>query len=309
LRRFALARAAGSAQNGRGTIVTPSSGEDAVSMRGLDRARGLPADALGVALRAAHYPFVFEHEPAVDYFEIISENFLGPAPAPRARRARVRARYPIVLHGVGLNLLGHAPLDEDHLDRLARLADALDAPFVTDHLCWTGAHGITHHDLLPVPYTREIVELAAERAAYVQRRLDRPFGVENLSSYVTFRASTMTEWEFYASVVRESGCWSMFDVNNVYVSSQNHGFDPDAYLAAIDFSRVLQVHLAGHTREPNGTLVDTHDQPVSDAVWALYARAWKIGGPFPTLLEWDARIPPMPEVLAELAKAKEARRT
>ncbi len=260
-----------------------------------------------MGLRIPHYRYVFEHTPPVDYFEIISENFLGPGAIPRARLARISAHYPVVLHGVGLNLLGHAPLDEDYLDALARLADTVRAPFVTDHLCWTRAGGMSHHDLLPVPYTRDLVELGAERAAYVQRRLDRPFGIENLSSYVAFRASTMTEWEFYTAIVRGSGCWSMFDLNNVYVSSQNDGFDPDRYVDAIDFSRVLQVHLAGHTREPNGTIVDTHDQPVADAVWALYARAWKLGGPFPTLLEWDAQIPPMPEVLAELAKAKEAR--
>jgi uncharacterized protein len=273
----------------------------------LARARGLPADALGVGLRVPHYRYVVEHEPRVDYFEVISENFLGPAPAPRARLGRVRARYPVVLHGVGLNLLGHAPLDERYLDALSRLADDLDAPFVTDHLCWTSARGVSHHDLLPVPYVPEIVELAAERAAHVQRRLGRPFGIENLSSYVSFERSTLTEWELYAAVVREAGCWAMLDVNNIYVSSQNHGFDPDAYLAAIDFSRVLQVHVAGHTREPSGVIVDTHDHAVADAVWALYARAWEMGGPFPTLLEWDARIPPMPELLAELAKAKEAR--
>jgi uncharacterized protein (UPF0276 family) len=151
----------------------------------------------------------------------------------------------------------------------------------------------------------ELVELAAERAYEVQRRLGRPFGLENLSSYVEFRGSTLTEWEFYSAVVRESGCWSLLDVNNIYVSSQNHGFDPDAYLAAIDFSRVLEVHLAGHARELDGTLVDTHDQAVASEVWALYGRAWKAGGPFPTLLEWDAKIPPMPQVLAELAKAAE----
>ncbi len=275
----------------------------------LDTARGLPAEALGVGLRLPHYRHVFEHAPPVDYFEIISENFLGEGATPRARLERVSARYPVVLHGVGLNLLGHAPLDEDYLDRLARLADSVRAPFVTDHLCWTGAHGVSHHDLLPVPYTQDLVAFAAERAAYVQRRIDRPFGLENLSSYVAFRESTMSEWAFYTSVVREAGCWSMFDVNNVYVSSENHGFDPDTYLAAIDFSRVLQVHLAGHTREPNGTIVDTHDQPVADAVWALYARAWALGGPFPTLLEWDGNIPPMPDVLAELGKAREARGT
>jgi uncharacterized protein len=264
-------------------------------------------DALGLGLRAPHVAYVIERAPAVDYFEVISENFMGPAFAPLARLDAVRARYPVVLHGVGLNLLGHAPLDERYLDALCRLADRVDAPFVTDHLCWTGAHGVSHHDLLPAPYVPELVEVAAERAAYVQRRLGRPFGIENLSSYVGFRRSTMTEWDFYAAVVRASGCWSMLDVNNVYVSSRNHGFDPRAYLDAVDLSRVLQVHLAGHSREPDGTLVDTHDHAVDDAVWSLYAYAWRRGGPFPTLLEWDAQIPPMPDLLRELAKAREAR--
>jgi uncharacterized protein (UPF0276 family) len=267
----------------------------------------LPRDALGLGLRLPHYSHLFEQWPEVGYFEIISENFLGSSLPPRQKLDRVRARYPIVLHGVGLNLLGHAPLDDAYLDALCRLADDVDAPFVTDHLCWTGAHGVSHHDLLPTPYRPELVAWAAERAHTVQRRLGRPFGLENLSSYVEFRSSTMTEWDFYARVVREAGCGFLLDVNNIYVSSQNHGFDPDAYLAAIDFSRVLQVHLAGHTREPNGTIVDTHDQAVSSAVWALYARTWKLGGPFPTLLEWDAKIPPMPEVLRELRKVKEMR--
>jgi uncharacterized protein (UPF0276 family) len=250
---------------------------------------------------------LFEHWPALDYLEIISENFLTEAAPPAHNLERVSGRYPIVLHGVGLNLLGHAPLDEAYLERLCRLADRVDAPFVTDHLCWTGAHGLSHHDLLPVPHVPELVELAAERAAYVQRRLGRPFGIENLSSYVAFRASTMSEWEFYASVVRESGSWFMLDINNVYVSSKNHGFDPLEYLTVIDFSRVLQVHLAGHTREPSGMLVDTHDQPVCDEVWQLYRAAWQMGGPFPTLLEWDASVPSVPELLRELERATQVR--
>ena len=212
----------------------------------------LERDALGLGLRLSHYAHLFEHWPAVDYFEIISENFLGQAPTARQNLDRVRERYPIVLHGVGLNLLGHAPLDEAYLDKLCRLADHVEAAFVTDHLCWTGAHGMQHHDLLPTPYVPALVEFAAERAAYVQRRLGRPFGLENLSSYVTFRESSMSEWDFYATVVREAECWFMFDLNNLYVSSVNHGFDSRAYLSAIDFSRVLQVHLAGHTREPTG---------------------------------------------------------
>ena len=267
----------------------------------------LPRDALGLGLRIPHYSHLYEHWPAVDFFEIISENFLGAALPPRAHLDRVRSRYPIVLHGVSLNLLGHEPLDSSHLDALRRLADYVDAPFVTDHLCWTGAHGVNHHDLLPLPYVPELVELAAERAAYVQDRLGRPFGIENLSSYVDFKASTLSEWEFYTRVVEESGCYYLLDINNVYVSSENHGFDAETYLASIDYSRVLQVHLAGHTRQPDGTLVDTHDHPVCDAVFRLYRRAWKAGGPFPTLLEWDDRIPPMPEALAELEKARTLR--
>ena len=267
----------------------------------------LARDALGLGLRTPHYGYLFEHWPAVGYFEAISENFMGPALPPRQRLDAVRARYPVVLHGVGLNLLGPDPLDEAYLDALCRLADHVDAPFVTDHLCWTGTRGLSHHDLLPAPYAPELVALAAERAAHVQRRLGRPFGLENLSSYVEFRRSTMTEWEFYTAVVREAGCSFMLDVNNIYVSSQNHGFDPAEYLRAIDFSRVLQVHIAGHTREPDGTLVDTHDHPVVGDVWALYAAAWRMGGPFPTLLEWDERIPPMPDALAELAKARAVR--
>jgi uncharacterized protein (UPF0276 family) len=221
--------------------------------------------------------------------------------------ARLRERYTVVMHGVGLNLLGHEPLDEKYIDALCRLADKVDAPFVTDHLCWTSGHGYNHHDLLPVPYVPELIELAAERAYYVQRRLGRPFGLENLSSYVSFKDSTLHEWEFYTRVVREAACFYMLDINNIYVSSQNHGFDPHTYLRAIDYSRVLQVHLAGHTREPDGTIVDTHDQPVCEAVWQLYADAWRLGGPFPTLLEWDASIPEMPVALAELEHARAVR--
>lgn len=282
----------------------PARLETRYARRVSDRIAG---EALGLGLRIPHYDYVFEHWPAVDYFEVISENFLGPARLPRQKLDRVRTRYPVVLHGVGLNLLGHAPLDEAYLDQLCRLADHLDAPFVTDHLCWTGAHGLAHHDLLPTPYVSDLVEYAAERAHAVQRRLGRPFGLENLSSYVQFERSTLTESEFYASVVREADCWFLLDVNNIYVSSRNHGFDPRAYLRDIDFSRVLQVHLAGFTEEPDGTLVDTHDHAVTSDVWSLYAEAWKLGGPFPTLLEWDARIPAMPDLLAELGKAEKVR--
>jgi uncharacterized protein (UPF0276 family) len=214
-------------------VEQPQSGD-----RPRSTASGLRADAVGLGLRLPHYAYLFEHWPELDYFEIITENFLGPAPIPASNLARVRARYPVVLHGVGLNLLGHEPLDEAYLDDVCRLADRVQAPFVTDHLCWTSAQGMNHHDLLPVPYVPELAELAAERADRVQRRLDRPFGIENLSSYVEFERSTLSEWEFYTAVVRDSGCYFMLDINNIYVSSVNHGFDPREYLQAIDLSRL-----------------------------------------------------------------------
>ncbi|HYP97238.1 MAG TPA: DUF692 domain-containing protein [Polyangiaceae bacterium] len=268
--------------------------------------RPLARDALGLGLRTRHYRELHEPWPELQYFEIISENFLSDAEGPRYHLDRVRERYPIVLHGVGLNLLGSEPPSNHYLDRVAALAELVDAPFVTDHLCWTGSHGLSHHDLLPVPYLPELVELAAERARQVQQHLGRPFGLENLSSYVEFAASSMTEWDFYAGVVERADCWFMLDINNIYVSSQNHRFSASDYLARVDFSRVLQVHIAGHTREPNGTIIDTHDQPVADAVWKLYADAFR-KQPFPTLLEWDAQIPPLADALSELWRAKAER--
>lgn len=272
-----------------------------------DTSPTIARDALGLGLRPSFYRELFERRPALGYLEIISDNFLGDAAGPSRHLARARATYPIVLHGVSLNLLGHEPLDERYLDAIARLADRLDAPFVTDHLCWTGAHGMQHHDLLPAPYTEDLVDFAASRARYVQERIGRPFGLENLSTYCELGASTMSEAELYTRVVREAGCYFMLDVNNVYVSSHNHGFDARAYLDAIDYTRVLQTHLAGHTREPDGSIVDTHDHPICDEVFELYAYAWQKGGPFPTLLEWDAAIPPLDVLLQELEKIKAAR--
>jgi uncharacterized protein (UPF0276 family) len=267
----------------------------------------LSRDAVGIGLRPAFYRELFERQPALDYLEIISDNFIDGAALPLRNLDRAAASYPIVLHGVGLNLLGHAPLDEGYLDAIARLADRVDAPFVTDHLCWTGAHGVQHHDLLPAPYTEDLVDYAASRARYVQERIGRPFGLENLSTYVELRASTMPEHELYTRVVREAGCWFMLDINNVYVSSQNHGFDALEYLRAIDYGRVLQAHIAGHTRQEDGTIVDTHDRPICDDVWQLYRAAWRIGGPFPTLIEWDAAIPPLAELLAHVEHARQVR--
>jgi uncharacterized protein (UPF0276 family) len=261
-------------------------------------------DAVGVGLRSAHYRDFLNGAPAVDFVEVIAENFLSGAAFPLRVLDEVSRRMPVVLHGVGLNLLGPEPLDDAYLDALCRLADRVDAPYVTDHLCWTGTRARSHHDLLPVPFRSEFVELASERAAAVQRRLGRPFGLENLSSYVRFRQSTMSEWEFVAQVVRESGCGLMLDVNNVYVSSLNHGFDPCAYLDGLDLSRVLQVHVAGHDATAGAIVVDTHDRLVPDPVWSLYAEAWRRAGPFPTLLERDADLPSLDELTAEACSSR-----
>jgi len=267
----------------------------------------LARDALGVGLRVPHYEHLLRERPAVDYLELLSDNYLVPGTPAHGYAARIGANYRCVLHGVGLNLLGSEPLDEAYLDAIARLADEHDAPFVSDHLCWSRDQALNHHDLLPAPFTEANAEYAAERAAYVQHRLGRPFALENLSSYVAFRESTLAEWDFYASVVQTSGVWFMLDINNVYVSSENHDFDPLRYLDAIDFARVAQVHLAGHQQTEQGVLVDTHDRPVIDPVWRLYAEAWRRGGPFPTLIEWDDAIPAFDVLLAGLEQARVVR--
>ncbi|MFY7927330.1 MAG: DUF692 domain-containing protein [Oligoflexus sp.] len=264
--------------------------------------------SLGLGLRIPHYRDLLERDVELDYLEIISENFMGDAAIPRSVLRRFREKFPIVLHGVGLNLLGVDPLDEDYLHRLCRLADLVDAPFVSDHLCWTAHAGHHHHDLLPTPFTSDLIGYAAERAAFVQERLGRPFGLENLSSYTAFPRSEMSEWDFYPAVVKAAGCFYMLDVNNIYVSAHNQEFKPDLYLDRIEWSRVLQVHVAGHRRLDHGLLLDTHDQAVRPEVWELYAQAWRLGGPFPTLLEWDDHIPSLDLALAELSLARSYQR-
>lgn len=265
-------------------------------------------EAIGLGLRIPYYSHLFEAWPEVDFFEIISENFMGDAPLPKRNLERVLSRYPVVLHGVSLGIASAAPLDQAYLRRLKDLADFTDAPYFTDHFCWTTAHDVQHHDLLPFPYTEENARYVAERAARVQDFIGRPFGLENLSSYVAFASSEMTEWEFNNRVLELSGCHYMLDINNIYVSSVNHLFDARAYVDSIRWDRVLQCHLAGHHRNPDGTLLDTHDAPVSDAVWELYRRAWRrSGGGFPTLLEWDEKIPPFPEAHAEALSARARR--
>lgn len=263
--------------------------------------------AIGLGLRIPHYRHIFAEWPDVDFFEIISENFLGVAELPLKNLKKVLEKYPVVMHGVGLGIASATPLNYGYLKKLKALADLTDAPYVTDHLCWTVSDGIDHHDLLPFPHTEENAKYVAERAAIVQDYLNRPFGLENLSSYVAFENSELTEWEFYNYVIEKADCNYMLDINNIFVSSVNHGFDPQEYIASINWPKVLQCHIAGHTVRADGSLLDTHDAPVRDEVWELYRKAWALSGGFRTLLERDGNIPAFTEVLAEAQLSKQYR--
>jgi uncharacterized protein len=267
----------------------------------------LPKDGLGLGLRPELYAAIDSARPSLDFLEVISENYLEPGSLARERLRRVRKDYQVVLHGVSLNLLGTDALDLEYLSAVKELALELDAPYVTDHLCWTAHRGVQHHDLLPSPCSSELVPYAVERAAFVQDFLGVPFGIENLSSYVTFGASNLDEWEFYCQIAEQADCGLLLDVNNIHVSAKNHGFSAHAYLERIPWQRVLQVHLAGHRILPSGLVHDTHDCAVSPEVWELYATAWRLGGPFPTLLEWDADIPPLGELVSVLDRARAVR--
>ena len=257
----------------------------------------------GLGLRACHYDAVLADPPAVDWFEVISENYMVPGGRALAVLEAVRARYPIVLHGVSLSIASTAPLDLAYLDRLKALARRFEPAWVSDHLCWTGVHGVTLHDLLPFPYTEEALAHVAARVDQVQERLGRAIALENVSTYVTFRSSSMTEWEFLSELTRRTGCWLLLDVNNVYVSAFNHGYAAVDFLAGLPPDRVLQFHLAGHEAYPD-TIIDTHDRPVSDPVWALYGDAIRRFGPVSTLLERDEKIPPLAELVAEIGRAR-----
>ncbi|HEX3425581.1 MAG TPA: DUF692 domain-containing protein [Acidimicrobiales bacterium] len=257
----------------------------------------------GVGLRTCHFQHIQQYEPRVDWFEIISENFMDSQGRARAVLDWVVERYPVVMHGVSLSIGSTDPLDFDYLARLRALAQATAAAWVSDHLCWTGVAGINTHDLLPLPFTDNSLAHVVARVKVVQDFLQRPLVLENPSSYVTFTASTMPEWEFLTLVAEQSGCGLLLDVNNVYVSARNHNFDPVEYLRSIPADRVVQVHLAGHT-DMGSHLIDTHDGPVADPVWDLYDLATRLTGPVATLIEWDDRVPPFPRLHAEALKAK-----
>jgi uncharacterized protein (UPF0276 family) len=245
----------------------------------------------GVGLRRNHYERILTGGPTrVDWFEAISENYMVPGGRALDILTRVRERYRIVLHGVSMSIGSTDPLNEKYLEELAELTRRIEPEWISDHLCWTGVGGHNAHDLLPLPYTEQSLEHVVRRMQHVQEKLGRPIALENPSSYVSYRQSSIPEWEFLAEVARRSGCGILLDVNNIYVSSKNHGFDPHHYLDGIPADKIWQFHLAGHS-DKGPYLLDTHDHPVPDAVWALYAEAVRRFGSVSTLIEWDDKIP------------------
>ena len=266
----------------------------------------IPDLGVGLGLRVPHYAYVLKHKPKVDFFEIISENFMVEGGKPLRILDAILERYPVVLHGVSMYLGSCDPLNREHLKRLKALVRRTKAPWVSDHLCWGSVDGRYSHDLLPLPYTSEVVRHVARRIREARDFLEVPFAIENLSSYAAFKDSVMTEWEFLSEVAEAADCGILLDVNNIYVSSRNHGFDPEDYVRYVSHQRVYQMHLAGHTRRER-ILLDTHDHSVPDPVWDLYLKAQRLTGPVSTILERDARIPPFGKVLEEALRARPLR--
>jgi len=263
---------------------------------------GIPDLGIGIGLRTTHYGHILSEWPGIDWFEALTENYLDTGGRPSHVLDEVAKRYPVVMHGVSMSIGGSDPLDLEYLGKVKALAKRIGAAWVSDHLCWTGIKGRNTHDLLPMPYNEESLRHTVARIRQASDFLERPLVLENPSSYVEFGSTTMPEWEFIARMAEESDCGLLLDVNNVYVSSFNHDFDPIEYLNALPADRVVQYHLAGHTN--NGThIIDTHDDYVIDEVWELYRHAIGLTGPVSTLVEWDANIPEFDVVHAEAKKA------
>jgi uncharacterized protein len=268
----------------------------------------LPFLGVGVGLRPQHYAEILSAESdaalGIDWFEAISENYMVPGGRPLRVLDAVRSRFPIAIHGVSLNIGSADPLGEHHLRDLAALIHRFEPAWVSDHLCWTGIDGRSFHDLLPLPLTEAVLAHVAERVARVQDRLGRRIALENVSTYAAFQEDAMPEWEFLSALAERADCGILFDLNNVHVSAHNHGFDAVKYVDAIPGERVFQIHLAGPS-EAGPLLVDTHDSPVRDEVWALYERFVRRVGPISTLIEWDESIPPLARVAGEAVRARE----
>jgi uncharacterized protein (UPF0276 family) len=258
----------------------------------------------GLGLRAPHYSSILETRPKqVDWFEIISENFLEAHQGYWDFLADLRADYPIIMHGVSMSIGSTDPLNFEYLAKLKKLADFLEVPWLSDHLCWTGINNKNTHDLLPVPYTEEALNHIVSRIKQAQDFLGRQLVLENPSTYLEFKNSNISEWDFIIAMLEQADCKLLLDVNNVYVSAYNHGYDAKKYIDAIPGRRITQIHLAGHNNF--GThIIDTHDDHVTDAVWDLYSHTIKTKGNFSTMVEWDEKIPEFPTLIAELNKAR-----
>jgi uncharacterized protein (UPF0276 family) len=265
---------------------------------------GLPDLGVGLGLRTVHYTTILETKPEVDWFEILSDNYLQTAGRPLEYLDAIADRYPIVMHGVSLSIGSTDPLDREYLGELRSLRDRTRARWVSDHLCWTGVLGKNTHDLLPVPYTEEALAHVTARVRAVQDFLGAPIALENPSSYVEFGGAEMREWEFLGRLAEDADCAILLDVNNVFVSAHNHGFSPRQYLDAVPFDRVVQIHVAGHTH--HGThIIDSHVGPVIDDVWRLLGEAHRRAGGVSVLLEWDAEIPSFEATHTEALRARE----
>jgi uncharacterized protein (UPF0276 family) len=262
-----------------------------------------PFLGFGLGLRPEYYQTIVETQPAVDWFEIISENYLVDGGKPLHYLDRIRECYPMVMHGVSMSIGGTDPLDRDYLKQLKQLINRVEPQWVSDHLCWTGQGGHNLHDLMPLPYNEEAVRHVVDRVSQVQDFLGRRILLENVSSYVTYTHSEMTEWEFINEVLQRADCLMLCDINNIYVSARNHAFDPLDYLAALPAERVWQFHLAGHS-DYGDYVIDTHDHPVVTPVWELYAEALQHFGPVSAMIERDDRFPPFDELMAELAQLR-----
>ncbi|NNK45381.1 MAG: DUF692 domain-containing protein, partial [Altererythrobacter sp.] len=262
-----------------------------------------PFGGFGLGLRRTHYADFLESDVPVDFVEIISENYMVDGGRPLRILEQVRAKHPVIIHGVSMSIGSAAGLDEEYLAKLKRLEQRIDPLWVSDHLCWTRTSAHNSHDLLPLPLTEEALQVVCDNIDHAQSYIGRPMLFENPSSYLTFPEDEMAEWEFLREMARRTGCYLLLDVNNIYVSAQNHGFSPDDYLAGLPLDRVRQIHLAGHT--PGEIIIDTHDREVSDNVWALYAKAMAmLEQPVATMIERDDKIPPLPELLSELDRAR-----
>lgn len=257
----------------------------------------------GLGLRPDHYEAILSTNPAIDWFEILAENYLVPGGKPLFYLDKIVERYPVAMHGVSMSIGSIDPIDYDYLKQLKNLYQRTKAKWISDHLCWTGVHGMNMHDLLPLPYTTEAINHVVNKINQIQDFLGQQILIENVSSYITYQQSEMTEWEFISEIANRSDCMILLDINNIYVSAINHGFDPLTYIKSVPKNRVLQYHLAGHSNMGN-YIIDTHDYAVIDPVWSLYANAVEHIGLVSTMIERDDNIPCLSELVNELDHAR-----